>query len=62
MLRMMRTRMDFIFWKGQKYFFSLALNNDKCLYEIEYKAFDMYNTETEMRSSVLTKCSIKEAL
>ena len=31
-VRMMRTQMDFIFWKGQKYFFSLALNNDKYLY------------------------------
>ena len=31
----------FIFWKGgKKYFFSLALNNDKFLYENEYKAFD----------------------
>ena len=32
----------FIFWKGlQKYFFSLALDNDKFLYENEYKAFDI---------------------
>ena len=30
---MMRTRMDFIFWKlGQKYFFRLALNNEKKTY------------------------------
>ena len=36
----MRSRVDFIFWKeGQKYFSSLALNNDKFLYENEYKAF-----------------------
>ena len=45
----------------QKYFFSLALNNDKFLYENEYKAFDIYR-ETETRSSVLMKCSIEEVL
>ena len=27
--------------KGQKYFFSLDLNNDKFLYENEYTAFDI---------------------
>ena len=27
--------------EGQKYFFSLALNNNKFLYENEYKAFDI---------------------
>ena len=42
--------------EGQKYFFSLALNNDKFLYENKYKAFDIYNRETEIRSSVLVKC------
>ena len=32
----------FIFWKGrQKYFLSLALDNDKFLYENEYEAFDI---------------------
>ena len=44
-----------------EYSFSLALNNDKFLYENKYKAFDIYR-ETEIRSSVLIKCSIKEAL
>ena len=44
-----------------EYSFSLALNNDKFLYENKYKAFDIYR-ETEIRSSVLMKCSIKEAL
>ena len=30
---MMRTRMDFIFWKlGQKYFLRLTLNNEKKTY------------------------------
>ena len=30
---MMRTRMDFIFWKlGQKYFLRLTLNNEKTTY------------------------------
>ena len=30
---MMRTRMDFIFWKlGQKYFFRPSLNNEKKTY------------------------------
>ena len=47
--------------EGQKYLFSLALNIDKFLYENEYKAFDIQR-ETEFRSSVLMKCSIKEAL
>ena len=43
-----RTRMDFIFWKeGQKYFVSLALNNDKFLYENEFKAFDIYKIEKQ---------------
>ena len=37
--------------EGQKYFFSLALNNDKFLNE---KTFDIYR-ETEIRSSVLMK-------
>ena len=46
---------------GQKYSFSLALNNDKFLHENKYEAFDI-ERETEIRSSVLTKCSIKEAL
>ena len=46
---------------GQKYSFSLALNNDKFLHENKYKAFDI-ERETEIRSSVLMKCSIKEAL
>ena len=46
--------------EGHKYFFSLALNNDKKTYVNEYKAFDIYR-ETEIRSSVLMKCSIKEA-
>ena len=58
--------LDFIFWilfsgkEGQKYFFSLALNNEKFLYENEYKVFDIYR-KTEIRSSVLMKCSIKQA-
>ena len=46
---------------GQKYSFSLALNNDKFLHENKYEAFDI-ERETEIRSSVLMKCSIKEAL
>ena len=62
---MIRTRMDFIFWKGRteifKYFFSLTLNNDKFLYEKENKAFDIFR-ETEIRSSVPMKCPNKEAL
>ena len=33
--------------EGQKYFFSLALNNDKFLYENEYKAFDIYEIEKQ---------------
>ena len=41
--------------EGQKCFFSLALINDKFLYENEVKAFDIYR-ETEIRSSVLMKC------
>ena len=47
--------------EGQKHFFTLDLNNDKFLYENEYKAFDMYR-ETEIRFSVLMKCCIKEVL
>ena len=46
---------------GEKYSLSLALNNDKFLHENKYEAFDI-ERETEIRSSVLTKCSIKEAL
>ena len=46
---------------GQKYSFSLALNNDKFLHENKYEAFGI-ERETEIRSSVLMKCSIKEAL
>ena len=46
---------------GQKYSFSLALNNDKFLHGNKYEAFDI-ERETEIRSSVLMKCSIKEAL
>ena len=45
----MRTRMDFIFGKRRisKYFFSLALNNDKAnLYENKYKAFDTRNRDS----------------
>ena len=38
--------------EGQKYFFSLALNDDTFLYENEYKAFDI-DRETEIRSYVL---------
>ena len=59
---MMRTRNLWILFsgkEGQKYFFSLA--NDKFLYVNEYKGFDIHR-ETEIRSSVLMKCSIKEAL
>ena len=43
--------------EGQKYFFSLALNNDKFLYGNEYKALDIYR-ETEIQSSVLMKSSL----
>ena len=43
--------------EGHKYFFSLALNNDKFLYQNEYKVFAIYR-ETEIPSSVLMKCSI----
>ena len=58
-VRMMHT---WIFGRdGQKYSFSLALNNDKFLHENKYEAFDI-ERETEIRSSVLMKCSIKEAL
>ena len=44
--------------EGQKHFFTLDLNNDKFLYENEYKAFDMYR-ETEIRFSVLMKLFYK---
>ena len=39
----------FIFWKGRTeiFFFSLALNNRKFLYENEYKAFDIYEIEKQ---------------
>ena len=43
--------------EGQKYFFSLALNNDKFLYGNEYKALDIYR-ETEIQSNVLMKSSL----
>ena len=33
--------------EGQKYFVSLALNNDKFLYENEFKAFDIYKIEKQ---------------
>ena len=33
--------------EGQKYFFNLALNNDKFLYENEFKAFDIYKIEKQ---------------
>ena len=55
-VQMMCTQMDFIFWKGRTEIF-LHL---KFLYENEYKAFHIFR-ETEIRSSVLLKCSIKEA-
>ena len=59
---MMRTRLVFFPGKeGQKYFFNLALDNYKFLYENKYKAFNVYNRETEIRSSVFVKCSIKQA-
>ena len=49
--------------EGQKHF-SLALNNNKFLYENKFKAFNIIieNRETEIRSRVLMKCSIKEGL
>ena len=53
-VRMIPTWKDFIF-------FSLALNNDKFLYENECKGSDI-KRETKIQSSVLMKCSIKEAL
>ena len=33
--------------EGQKYFVSLALNNDKFLYENKFKAFDIYKIEKQ---------------
>ena len=48
---MMRTRMDFI-----------SVREDIMIsFHHEHKVFDIYR-ETEIRSSVLMKCSIKEAL
>ena len=40
--------------EGQKYFFSLALNNDKFLYENEFKAFDIYKIEKQRFSPVFS--------
>ena len=48
---MMRTRMDFISVRED-----IMIN-----FHHEHKVFDIYR-ETEIRSSVLMKCSIKEAL
>ena len=45
---MMRTRMDFIFWKRRTEIF-LQLSFKENLYENKYKAFDIYR-ETEMLS------------
>ena len=45
---MMRTRMDFIFWKRRTEIF-LQLSFKENLYKNKYKAFDIYR-ETEMLS------------
>ena len=45
---MMRTRMDFIFWKRRTEIF-LQLSFKENLYENKYKAFDIYR-ETELLS------------